>query len=277
MEQQAADVVPALRQLGGLLVVARPALDAICLVVLVVGGRLEHIQIRPVGVRHVRHHTDALARRRQRCIRLAAKHTVDHGNCLGASNRITRAEVGRSRNPALCYCGLHSIIRPMVCRHVGKGVLRTDICMRETGQNRNELRAGNGLLRAERAVRIAVHQRKAGHLVYCVGIPGVIRHVGKRIVCAASTLHQQAGEQLAGFCAGDGGIRAEGAVCIAVHILHMLGGIERGCARLRRTFCSGCAGRNRQRTRCHQRREHRGSDLSFHKRILPSVWNVLRG
>ena len=277
VEQQTADVVPALSQAGGLLVVARPALDAVCLVVLVVGGRLEHIQIRPVGVRHVRHHADALARCRHRRVRLAAEHAVEHSHCLCAGDRIVRAEIVRRRDPALCCCGLHSVVRPMGLRHVGKGVLGTDVVMREAGQDGDKLRAGDRVVRSEGAVRIAADQRETGHLAHRISIPGIGRHIGKRVIRAAGTLHQQACEQLAGFRAGDGCIRAEGAILIAVHILHVLGGVKRGRALLRRIFYGGSAGRNRQRTRCHQRGERCGSDLSFHKRILPSVWNVLRG
>ena len=265
VEQQTADVVPALSQASGLLVVARPALDAVCLVVLVVSGRLEHIQIRPVGIRHVRHHTDAIAGGCHRRVRRAAEHAVEDGHDLGAGDRIVRTErTACPRDPALRERGLHCLIGPVGRGHIGKGLLGADIIVREAGQDGDKLRAGDGGVRAEGAILITVYQRKAGHLVNSRRIPCARCNVRKYIVAAAGLLDQQAGEQLAGFCAGDGGVRAEGAVCIAIHILHMLGGVEHGRALLRRIFCGGRAGRNRQRARCHQRGERRGSDLSFH-------------
>ena len=274
MEQQAVNVVPALGKPGGLLIVAGPAFHAVRLVVLVVSGRLEHIQIRPVGIRHVRHHADALAGSCHRRVSRTAEHAVEDGHDLRAGDRLIRTEGAVCiirRDPPLRQRSLYSAVRPVRRRHIGKGLLGTDIIMRETGQDRNKLCAGDGILRAEAPVLIAVYQRKAGHFTDRSRVPRVRRYVNERIIPAAGFLHQQAGQQLAGFGAGNGRVRAEGAVLVSIHILHVLSGVER--RRTYRRLIPGlcCAGRDRHRACSDQRGKCRGSHLSFHCCFSPLI------
>ena len=141
--------------------------------------------------------------------------------------------------------------------------------MREAGQDGDELRAGDGVLRAEGAVLIAVYQRKAGHLVNSRRIPCVRCNVREYIVAAAGLLDQQAGQQLAGLGAGDGGVRTECAVLIAVHILDMVSSIERGRLYRRHVVCGNRTGGDRQRACRDQRGKRRCGKLLFHSRFSP--------
>ena len=264
MEQLAANVMPARRQIGGLLIERSPLFGAARLVKLMVGGCLKHIPVCPVRVRHVRHNTDALTRIDRKLVRLTAEHTVEDGYRLRTGNRRIRTEIRACRNPALSQSSLHRVVRPAGLGYIGERLVRADIGVREARQNRYKLRTGNLSVRLERAVRITVHQTETGHLTNSIRIPRGNRNVIKQMVLILDLVHQQRGQQLARFCTGDGRIRTEGAVRVAVHILHMLCGIQ---LRLRCRILSRARG-NRQSCRHQSRKRTCGHSFFHHTSIL---------
>ena len=201
----------------------------------------------------------------RKLIRLTAEHTVEDSYRLRTGNRCIRAEIRACRNPALCQSGLHRIVRPVGLGYISERLVRADVGVREARQNRYKLRTGNLSVRLERAVRVAVHQTEPGHLTNSVRIPRGNRNVIKQMVLILDLVHQQRGQQLARLCAGDGRIRTEGAVCVAVHILHMLCGIQ---LRLRRRILSRARG-NRQDCR-HECRKHTCGHSLFHHTFILS-------
>ena len=271
VEQQTADIMPAGSQHRGLLVVRRPCLARLGLFILMVGRRLKHGQICPVRVRHVRHNTDALTGRSSHHVACSIQDTVEHGHDFGARNRVVRTEqAGRvACDPALCQRGLHRVVRPVRLGHVGKAALRTDIIMRDAGQDGDKLGAGDISLRPERAILITADQRIAGHFANRLSIPSVKRHIGEQIISAARGFGQQGRDQLARLSTRDRRIRAECAVLITVHVLHMVNRVEHRRFHLRHILRGGRAGRYRQRSNCHQCGEGRRGHLLFHGKTTP--------
>ena len=264
MEQLAANVMPARRQIGSLLIERSPLFGAARLVKLMVSGCLKHIPVCPVRVRHIRHNTDVLTRIDRKLICLTAEHTVEDGYRLRTGNRCIRAEIRACRNPALCQSGLHRIVRPVGLGYISERLVRADVGVREARQNRYKLCTGNLSVRLERAVRVAVHQTETGHLTNSVRIPRGNRNVIKQMVLILDLVHQQRGQQLARFCTGDGCIRTKGAVRVAVHILHVLCGIQ---LRLRCRILSRARG-NRQGCRHQSRKRTCGHSFFHHTSIL---------
>ena len=256
--------MPAWCQIGGLLIEGNPLLGATRLVKLMVGGRFKHIPVRPVRVRHVRHNADAFRGVNRLLVRLTAEHTVKDSHGLRTGNRCIRTKIRACRNPALSQSGLYRAVRPAGLGYIGERLVRVDIVVREARQNRYELCTGDLGVRLERAVRVAVHQTETGHLTDCIGVPRGNRNVGKQMVLILDLVHQQGREQLARLCTGDGRIRTERAVRVAVHILHVLGGVQ---LRLRRRIL-GCARGNRHCCRHQSRKNACGHSLFHHIHTL---------
>ena len=189
MEQLAANIMPARRQIGSLLIERSPLFGAARLVKLMVSGCLKHIPVCPVRVRHIRHNTDAITRIDRKLIRLTAEHTVEDSYRLRTGKRRIRAEIRACRNPALCQSGLHRIVRPVGLGYISERLVRADVGVREARQNRYKLRTGNLGVRLERAVRVAVHQTEINHLTDGIRIPRGNRNIAKQIIPMLTPVH----------------------------------------------------------------------------------------
>ena len=161
-------------------------------------------------------------------IRRAAQHVVHNDRHLGPGDGVVRPEapVGIPADPAV-GAGVGDVrIVPGVPGHVGEPRLPVDLQVGEAHRDGHELRPGDGVVRPEGPVRIALHHAQGGQRVHRLGVPRVGGHVGEGHGDGHVLVQKQGVEHLGHLGAGHAPVRPEGVVGVAGQVGVVVVGVQ---------------------------------------------------